>query len=308
MAAKATEALNPNAAGLDLQPPVVAARLLAQAQAEAAGVVADAASDIARAAEAIAGSLAGGGRIVYAAAGSSGLMALADALELPGTYGIPLDRILVLIAGGQQALVDLAGAPEDDGQTAAALIDAHAVGAGDTLIAISASGTTSYAVAALETARARGATTIGIANNPGTALVEKADIGVVLATPPEMVAGSTRMGAGTAQKIALNMLSTLAAMRLGHVHDGLMVNLKADNMKLRARAARIVAAVAGCTEDAANASLEETDGAVKPAVLVAAGAGDRSKAEAMLVATGGRLRPALADLMEGSGRSRQNRA
>jgi N-acetylmuramic acid 6-phosphate etherase len=308
MAVKATEALNPKAAGLDLQPLAVAARLLAEAQAEAAAVVAVAAPDIARAAELVADTLAGGGRLVYAAAGSSGLMALADALELPGTYGIPLDRIVVLIAGGQQALVDLAGAPEDDGDTASALIGSHGVGPGDCLIALSASGTTAYAVGALETARSSGASTIGIANNPGAPLVARADIGIVLPTPPEMVAGSTRMGAGTAQKIALNMLSTLAAIRLGHVHDGLMVNLKADNMKLRDRAARIVASVTGCSIDVATAALEEADGAVKPAVLVAAGAGGRSMAEAMLAATGGRLRPALADLMEGSASSHQNRA
>jgi N-acetylmuramic acid 6-phosphate etherase len=308
MAVKATEALNPNAAGLDLQPPAIAARLLSEAQAEAASVVAQAASDIARAAELVADALGGGGRLVYAAAGSSGLMALADALELPGTYGIPLDRIVVLIAGGQQALVDLAGAPEDDGDTASALIGSHGVGPGDCLIALSASGSTAYAVGALEAARSHGASTIGIANNSGTPLVVRADIGIVLPTPPEMVAGSTRMGAGTAQKIALNMLSTLAAIRLGHVHDGLMVNLKADNMKLRDRAARIVASIAGCTIDAANTALHEAGGAVKPAVLIAAGARDRPTAEAMLASTRGQLRPALAELTEGSARSHQNRA
>ncbi len=308
MAAIATEALNAKAAGLDLQPPAVAARLLAEAQAEAAAVVAGAAPDIARAAERVADTLAGGGRLVYAAAGSSGLMALADALELPGTYGIPLDRVVVLIAGGQQALVDLAGAPEDDGDTASGQIASHGVGPSDCLIALSASGTTAYAVGALEAARSRGAVTIGIANNPDTALVTRADIGIVLPTPPEMVAGSTRMGAGTAQKIALNMLSTLAAIRLGHVHDGLMVNLKADNMKLRDRAARIVASVAGASAETAAAALENAAGAVKPAVLLAAGAGDLASAQAMLASTGGRLRPALAELTEGSARSRHNGA
>lgn len=308
MPSRATEALNPKAGGLDLQPPVLAARLLAEAQAEAAAAVLAAVPDIARAAGIVADRLAAGGRLVYAAAGSSGLMALADALELPGTYGIPPDRIVVLIAGGPQALVDLAGAPEDDGTAASALVESHGVGGGDCLIALSASGATPYAVGALEAARARGAATIGIANNPGAALVTGADIGIVLPTPPEMVAGSTRMGAGTAQKIALNILSTLAAIRLGHVHDGLMVNLKADNMKLRDRAARIVASVAGCTAEAAQVALDKTEGAVKPAVLLAAGATDAPAAEDILARTGGRLRPALAELAEGSARSRQNRA
>ena len=125
---------------------------------------------------------------------------------------------------------------------------------------------------ALEEARRRGAATIGIANNAGTPLVTCADVGIVLATPPEMIAGSTRMGAGTAQKIALNMFSTLVAIHLGHVHDGYMVNLRADNMKLRDRAARIVSAIAGCGCEEAALWLEKAGGSVKSAILLAAGA------------------------------------
>jgi len=306
MASTGTESVNEGALGLDTLPAEEALRRLADAQVAAAAAVRPAIAQIAAAAGLVAGRLRSGGRLVYAAAGSSALMALADALELPGTFGIPRERIAVLIAGGRQALVDLAGAPEDDADAAVAELRALKIGAGDCLIAISASGSTPYPVAALDEARRAGAATIGVASNAGRPLVDRADVGIVLATPPEMVAGSTRMGAGTAQKIALNMLSTLAAIHLGHVHDGYMVNLKADNMKLRDRAARIVAAIAGCDVAEAGRLLASTGGAVKPAVLIATGARGMAEAEGLLAATGDRLRPALARLEEGSAGSRQN--
>ncbi|PSJ58739.1 N-acetylmuramic acid 6-phosphate etherase [Kumtagia ephedrae] len=307
MAHAGTEAVNAKAKGLDEQPPASILRLLADAQVEAANSVHAAVDAIALAAEIAAGRLAVGGRLFYAAAGSSGLMALADALELPGTYGIPSERVVVLIAGGRQAFVDLPGAPEDDAAEAAREVAENGLDAGDCLIALSASGTTPYAVAALDEAHRRGAATIGIANNAGTPLATRGDVGIVLATPPEMIAGSTRMGAGTAQKIALNMFSTLVAIHLGHVHDGYMVNLRPDNMKLRDRAARIVAAIAGCGRDEAQRLLEKTGGAVKPAILLAAGADDLGTATRLLAEAGQKLRPALAGLEEGSTRSHHNR-
>lgn len=306
MALAGTEAVNAKAKGLDLQPPAAILRLLAEAQAEAAKSVQGAIAEIAEAAERAAAKLSSGGRLIYAAAGSSALMALADALELPGTYGIPSDRVVVLIAGGKQAFVDLPGAPEDDAAQAAREVADHKIGAGDCLIALSASGTTPYALGALDEAARRGAATVGIANNAGTPLVTRADVGIVLATPPEIVAGSTRMGAGTAQKIALNMFSTLVAVHLGHVHDGFMVNLRVDNMKLRKRAARIVSAIAGCSEEQAAGFLEKAGGSVKSAVLLAAGARNVAAADELLEGTGQKLRPALASLEEGSTRSRQN--
>ena len=298
MAEKRTEALHEHAGGLDQQPPVVVLGFLADAQVQAAEAVRGAIGSIADAAKIVAGTLGAGGRLAYAAAGSSGLMALADALELPGTYGIPRARIVVLFAGGAAALQDMAGAPEDDAAQAAREVADAGLGKGDCLIAVSASGSTPYAVGALEEAVRRGARTIAIANNAGSPLLECAEAPILLATPPELIAGSTRMGAGTAQKIALNMLSTLAAIHLGHVHDGYMVNLFADNIKLRGRAARIVTAIAGCDEQAALAALEKTGGQVKPAVLIAAGA-DAKTAEELLDGTGRRLRPALSKL-EGS--------
>ncbi|MBZ9726501.1 N-acetylmuramic acid 6-phosphate etherase [Mesorhizobium sp. CO1-1-11] len=296
MAETRTEALHGNAEGLDIQAPEVILASLADAQVEAAKAVRNAIPSIARAAEIIAGRLSGGGKLAYAAAGSSGLMALADALELPGTFGIQRDRIAILIAGGDDALRTLAGGPEDDAEEATTAVANAGVGVGDCLIALSASGTTPYAVGAIEEARRRGAATIGIANNRGSALLQQADTAILLETPPEVIAGSTRMGAGTAQKIALNMLSTLTAVHLGHVHDGYMVNLLADNMKLRDRAARIVAAVSGRGQEEAASLLEKSGGAVKTAILLAAGADSADAARKILERTGQKLRPALSAL------------
>ncbi|MGX7876021.1 N-acetylmuramic acid 6-phosphate etherase [Mesorhizobium sp. ORM6] len=293
MAETRTEALHRNAEGLDIQAPEAILVSLADAQVEAAKAVRNAIPSIARAAEIIAGRLSSGGKLAYAAAGSSGLMALADALELPGTFGIQRDRIAILVAGGDEAFRTLAGGPEDDTEEAAAAVANAGIGVGDCLIAISASGTTPYAVRAIEEAARRGAATIGIANNRDSALLRQAGTAILLETPPEVIAGSTRMGAGTAQKIALNMLSTLAAVHLGHVHDGYMVNLTADNIKLRDRAARIVAAVSGRDTDEAARLLEKSGGAVKAAILLAAGADSADAARKILEKAGQKLRPAL---------------
>lgn len=299
MAEMRTEALHKSAEGLDIQPPHVVLSALADAQIEAAEAVRNSVPQIAAAARLIADKLATGGRLVYAAAGSSGLMALADALELPGTFGIARDRIVILIAGGDEALHNLAGGPEDDTAEAEHAVADADVGPADCLIAISASGSTPYAVRALEVAKARGAATVAIANNRNAPLFGKADVAVLIETPPEVIAGSTRMGAGTAQKIALNMMSTLAAIHLGHVHDGYMVSLTADNRKLRGRAARIVSAITGRSKDEAEALLERGGGQVKTAILLAAGAASADAARKLLEGTGQKLRPALSAI-EGS--------
>ncbi|PXA98711.1 N-acetylmuramic acid 6-phosphate etherase [Nostoc sp. 3335mG] len=293
MAERRTEQRHAAAEGLELRAPVDILRLLADGQAEAARSVGAALADLAAGAELAAASIEAGGRLVYVAAGSSGLMALADALELPGTYGIAREQVVVLLAGGLDALVSMTGGPEDDADVAAAAISAMKLSQADCVIGLTASGQTPYPMAALEAARATGAKTIGFSNNAGAPILALADVGVCLPTPPEVIAGSTRMGAGTAQKIALNMLSTLMAIHLGHVHDGFMVNVVADNIKLRQRARGIVATIAGSDEDAAARALDMSSGAVKPAVLLAAGARDLGAAEALLVLHRGRLRPAL---------------
>jgi N-acetylmuramic acid 6-phosphate etherase len=293
MSATQTETTHASAKGFDTRPPQEALAILAVAQAEAARAVQDAIPEIAVAAELAARCLAAGGRVIYAAAGSSGLMALADALELPGTYGIARDRIKVLLAGGIAGLTEMEGGPEDDADAARAEVVAAGVGLGDCLIALTASGYTPYPMAAVEAARAAGAKTVGMSNNRGAPLFDRVDVAICLPTPPEVIAGSTRMGAGTAQKIALNMLSTMMAVHLGHVHDGFMVNLIADNMKLRGRAKRIVMAVSEVPEDKAAYWLEAANGSVKTAILLAAGAEGLDGAQRLLADNQNRLRPAL---------------
>ncbi len=295
MAERQTEKRDSRAHELDLRTDGDILKLLAAGQVEAASSIAGAAEQIGEAANLMADSLRQGGRLVYAAAGSSGLMALADALEIPGTFGIDRTKIKVLLAGGMAALSDMRGGPEDDGAAAEAEVAAMDLQPRDCLIALTASGATPFPLAAARVAGAAGARTVGIANNEDAALFRVVNVGICLRTPPEIIAGSTRMGAGTAQKITLNMLSTLMAIRLGHVHDGLMVNLLADNEKLRIRARGIVAAVAGVEAAEAARALERAEGAVKPAILIAAGA-DSGLAQDLLKRHGGVLRPALAEL------------
>jgi len=290
----ATEAKNGKAGRLDTLPAAAVLELLAAGQQEAAKAVDKALGSIARGAELVAETLRNGGKIIYAGAGSSGLMAMADALELPGTYGIPRQQIVLLLAGGISSLTDMEGAPEDDIELARR--DAAVIDADDCVICVSASGSTPYAVAIADIAHERGAKVVAMANNGNAKLFHDSDVRILLETPPELVAGSTRMGAGTAQKIAFNMLSTLAAIKLGHVHDGHMVNLRADNEKLRTRAAGMVAEIADIDIDAAREWLARANGSVKPAVLMAAGAVDLAAAQSLLESTQQVLRPALAQL------------
>lgn len=295
MAAR-TESQDPRAAGIDERDPSDALGLLLDGQIAAAQSVRFSLSAIAHLADAAAQTIRHGGRIFYAAAGSSGLMALADALEIPGTFGIAQDRVVILFAGGAAALADMTGGVEDDTGQARIDVLSRDISSSDLLIAVSASGTTPYALGAVNAARSVGAKTGGLANNTDAPLLQACDFPVLLPTPPEILAGSTRMGAGTAQKIALNMMSTLMAMKLGHVHDGLMVNLRADNAKLKRRSQSIVAAVAGCSEDEAAIHLDLAGGAVKSAILLARGARDKLQAETLLERTGQRLRPALSEI------------
>ena len=289
-----TETLHDRARGLDTLPPLEIAAVLAEAQHQAAAVAGQALPGICAGAARMAETIRRGGRLVYAAAGSSALMAAADAMELGGTFAIPPAQVRILMAGGLPQGAEMPGATEDDTE---GLVEALAdLGPADTVIAVSASGTTPYTLAAARIAQARGAAVIGIANNPGSALLLEARLPVCLPTPPEPVAGSTRMGAGTAQKIALNMLSTLMAVELGHIHDGMMVNVVADNAKLEARAATMVARIAGAAPEAAAAALSATAGRVKPAVLLAAGAPSALAADQLLDASHGNLRTALARL------------
>ena len=277
MAERSTEARHPGSDGLHTASGAEALTRLLDAQAAALEAVRPAIPALERVAEAAANALRAGGKLAYVGAGSSGLMALSDCLELAGTFGIAPDRTPVLFAGGAAALLHMTGAVEDDPALARADFAAAGLRAGDMALCLSASGSTPYTLEVAGLARAAGVTVAGIANVAGSALLRAADLPVLLETGPEIVTGSTRMGAATAQKAALNMLSALVGIRLGHVHDGYMVNVVADNAKLRDRAVRIVCALSGADIETARAALETTGGAVKPAVLVARG---RTAAEA----------------------------
>lgn len=297
MNGRRTEERHGLAAGLQALPAAEVLSRLLGAQTDAVAALRPALADIAAAAELARTTLSGAGRLAYVGAGSAGLMALADGLELEGTFGLPPARTPILFAGGTAALLHMTGEVEDDPALAQADLAALAPTAADAAICVSASGATPYTLAVARGVKASGGRVIGIANVLGAPLLALADVAVLIDSGPEMVAGSTRLGAATAQKIALNMISTLVGIGLGHVHEGYMVNLLPENGKLRDRAARIVAALAGCDDALARRSLATTKGAVKPAILIAAGA-SADAARSLLADSGGHLGPALARLAE----------
>lgn len=288
MAPRSTEGRHPASEGLHARAGLSVLEDLLAAQQAALAQLRPALPALERAADLAAAALRAGGKMGYAGAGSSGLMALADCLELSGTFGLPPARTPMMFAGGAAALLHMVGSVEDDPDLARADLDRAALGPGDVVLVLAASGRTPYALEVARGARARGVTVIGLANVAGTALLDLADVPVLLETGPEVVTGSTRMGAATAQKVALNMISVLVGIRLGHVHDGYMVNLVADNDKLIDRAARIVAAVAGVSRADADLALAATAGAVKPAILVSRGM-NPDAAQTALNASGGHL-------------------
>ena len=294
MQGRLTETVSQNAAGIDTWPDQRILSALLGGQERAIAAVSAALPDIARAADLAAAALGKGGRLIYVGAGSSGIIAALDALELPGTFGIPPHQALAIIAGGAASFQRLDGAVEDDADQARADIAAAGIGAKDVVLGISASGATIYTCAALKEAQARGAVTIGMACNERAPIHQDATVAITLPSGGEVLAGSTRMGAGTAQKAALNLLSTLIAVKLGHVHDGMMVNVRPENEKLRARAAGIVARVAQVDLAVAQDKLRAANFEPKIAILLAAGAASVSDAASLLTKSQGHLRPALA--------------
>lgn len=298
MTIKVTEQLHTQAVGLDDLPPGGAARRLIEAQIAAVtslGFNLDYNAPILHAAAtAMARTIRSGGILHYVAAGSSGLMAMADAMELGGTFSINPAQVCIHMAGGMPQDARMPGDVEDK---VSGIVDAlGSVVHNDTIIAVSASGTTPYTLAAAEVGQAKNAKIIGVANNKGASLLALADFPVLLETPPEVISGSTRLGAATIQKIVLNTLSSLMAIQLGHVHDGMMVNLQADNIKLRDRAARIVAQIAQVQPHHALKALERADGQVKTAIIMAAGRLSVDDAHSLLGEVDGVVRAALARL------------
>jgi N-acetylmuramic acid 6-phosphate etherase len=236
-----------------------------------------------------------GGRIVYVGAGTSGRIGVQDGTELPPTFDWPAERLVFLMAGGMGALVRSSESAEDNEAAGARAVVAEAVRADDVVLGLAASGTTPFTIGALRAATAAGAVTVAIANNSGAPLLTVARHRVLVETGIEVVAGSTRMKAGTAQKIVLNLFSTAVMVKLGRVYGGLMVHMRARNAKLRRRAEAMVAQITGCTGADAERYIASADGDVKTAVLLAFGL-ELSDAAAALSRHDGNLRRALAEL------------
>jgi len=290
-----TEEVSPRFAELDRWGADEVVDALIQGQLAAVAVVHAARGAIAAAAAAAAARLErGGGRLVYVGAGTSGRLAVQDGVELVPTYGWPEARLVYLTAGGEAALTRSVEGAEDDAPAARAALAAHAVGPADVVVAVAASGRTPYAVAAVEAARAAGALTIALANVAPAPLLAAAEAPIALPTGAEVVAGSTRLAAGTAQKAALGTLSTATMVRLGRTYGNLMVDVAARNTKLDARRIAMVRRIAGVEAGAAEAALVTADGHAKTAVLVARG-DDAATARARLARHGGRLRAALGE-------------
>ena len=233
-----------------------------------------------------------GGRLIYIGAGTSGRLALQDAAELPPTFGFT--KTLVLLAGGAAAGGRAQEGAEDDEVTARTAVDEAQVSPADAVVGLAASGRTPYTVAGTMRARERGAFTVGVANNPNTPLLHAAEVGVLLETGPEVLAGSTRLAAGTAQKVALNALSTAVLVKLGGAYGNLMVGMRPVNDKLRARARRIVCEGAGVSEGEATGALEHTDWHIREALVTLLGGVSAAEARELLDRHHDRVREAVA--------------
>ena len=288
-----TEQPHPAHAQLDGYDTATLVAALAADQAEAAAAVQRAGPALAQAVEGAAARLREGGRLVYVGAGTSGRLGLLDSVELHPTFSWPPERALALLAGGERALYRAVEGAEDSREAGAADIAAAAVGASDVVLLLAASGGTPYTVAAAEAARAAGALTVGFANNPGAPLLAACEVAVLLDTGPEVISGSTRLKAGTAQKIALNTFSSAVMVKLHKVYGNLMVDVRASNAKLVQRALRLTMLASGADEAAAQAALAASHGSVKLAIVMLKAGVDAPTAQARLAAARGSIRGAL---------------
>lgn len=288
-----TETRHEGTRDLDILPTERVLATIVDGQAAAIAAVRAALPQLTEAAHGIAERLARGGRLVYAGAGTSGRVAVQDAAELPPTFGF--DRTVVLLAGGVEAGAAAREGAEDDREAAARDVDAAAIDANDALIGIAASGATPYTREAVRRARERGAFTVALSNNPGAPLLGDAEVGVLLDTGPEVLTGSTRLAAGTAQKAALNALSTAVLVRSGGAFENLMVGMRPVNDKLRVRAVNIVREATGVDEADARAALLACGDRIRDAIVVLSTGLEPAEARRRLHAAGERVRAVLDD-------------
>ncbi|TWF81800.1 N-acetylmuramic acid 6-phosphate etherase [Pseudonocardia hierapolitana] len=288
-----TERVDPRYASIDRASVAELAVLMNEADATVPLAVRAALPQIVPAIEAVAQRMRDGGRLLYVGAGTPGRLGVLDASECPPTFSTPPDLVRGLIAGGEPAVFTAQEGVEDDADAGRAVIAAEGVGPADSVVGVTASGRTPYVLAAIGEARARGALTVGMSCNAGTALSAAAEHAIEVVVGPEVVAGSTRLKAGTAQKLVLNMFSTIAMVQLGKTYGNLMVDLGATNAKLRERAVRMVRTVTGASRERAEEALEASGMRVTLAILRLERGLDADEASARLAAAGGRLRDVL---------------
>ena len=294
-----TETADPRFANIDDWPTEAAVAAMLDGQANAIAVVRRQVPIIARASEAASARLMQGGRLIYIGAGTSGRIAVQDGVELKPTYGWPSERLAFVIAGGIAALSESAEGAEDDADDARRQLAALDITPNDVVIGVAASGRTRFTIGGVAMARELGALTISVANNPDTPLLDAAEFGIVANTGSEVIAGSTRMAAGTAQKAILNLFSTATMLRCGRVYRGLMVDMVISNEKLLQRAHGMVETLTDCTAQAAAAAVEAAGGNIKKAVLIAMGLNIKD-ATGALATNGDNLRNAIASLKSGA--------
>ncbi|WP_350351037.1 N-acetylmuramic acid 6-phosphate etherase [Microbacterium sp. A8/3-1] len=289
----ATEASDPRYAELDLMSVAQLAQTMNDADATVPGAVQRALPQIVPAIEATSERMARGGRLVYVGAGTPGRIGVVDASECPPTFSTPPELVFAIMAGGPGAIVNPVEGAEDDADAGANAIDEAGIGPLDTVIGIASSGRTPYVVAAIRRARERGALTVGLSCNTATVLSAAAEHGIEVEVGPEVLSGSTRLKSGTAQKLVLNMFSTIVMVRGGKAYGNLMVDLKATNHKLRERATRMVQSIAAVDREAAIGALETAGYDVKIASIMLRRGEDLAAATARITAADGRLRTAL---------------
>ncbi|GAA3780372.1 N-acetylmuramic acid 6-phosphate etherase [Streptomyces chiangmaiensis] len=288
-----TEAFRSELAEIDRLPTLEIAKIMNGEDATVPAAVAERLPQIAAAIDGIAERMARGGRLVYAGAGTAGRLGILDASECPPTFNTQPSQVVGLIAGGPGAMVTSVEGAEDSRELAAQDLDALGLTDRDTVVGVSASGRTPYAVGAVEYARTCGALTVGLSCNADSPLAAGADHGIEVVVGAELLTGSTRLKAGTAQKLVLNMISTITMIRLGKTYGNLMVDVRASNDKLRARSHRIVALATGAADEEIERALTATDSEVKNAILAILGGVDGPSAARLLAESGGYLRTAL---------------
>lgn len=295
LAMLATEATDPRFAQIDRMTVAELAATMNDADRTVPDAVRAALPQVVAAVTGIADRMARGGRLLYVGAGTPGRIAVLDASECPPTFSTPPDLVTAIIAGGPSAIVTPAEGAEDDAGAGAAAIDDAGVGPLDSVVGIASSGRTPYVVAAVTRARELGAFTVGLTSNVGSDLAGAAEQPIEVVVGPEVISGSTRLKAGTAQKLVLNMISTITMVRLGKTYGNLMVDVRPTNHKLRERAVRIVRQVTGTDEPAARAALAAAGWDVKVAAVVLRLGIDPDAAGERLAAAGGRLREAFGE-------------